>query len=953
MQKRSPRPIVPLLIALAIAFSLAPAVAAQPSQPSPPRVTTPQQQFGHAIGADYRLPNYTQLVEYWRKLDRESDRMVLDTIGRTAEGRPQLMAIITAPENFRKLDRYKEITGRLARAEGLTDEQARALAAEGKAVVWIDGGLHATEVLGAQQLMETVYQFVSRTDPETMRILNDVIILAAHVNPDGMELVSDWYMRATDSLKRSTGGIPRLYQKYAGHDNNRDFYMLSQPESENVARQLFRVWYPQIVYNHHQTGPAGTVIFVPPFRDPFNYNLDPLIVTGLDLVGAAIQGRFIAEDKPGATSRRGANYSTWWNGGLRTAPYFHNQIGLLTEAIGNPTPMEIPFLAQRQLPSGDLIMPIAPQTWHFRQSVEYSISANRAVLDLASRHREQFLFNMYKMGKNSIERGGRDTWTASPRTLERIRTLAQGAGQTAGGAQRTDALVGGGIRERGLPKDLWEKLHDPALRDARGYILPADQPDFPTATRFVNTLIKGGVTVHRATGAFTVAGKGYPAGSYVIKAAQAFRPHVLDMFEPQDHPNDFQFPGGPPIPPYDNAGYTLAYQMGVRFDRVLDGFDGPFQAVTDTLVPPPGSVAGAGAAKGYLLSHAVNNGFIATNRLLAKGEEVYWLKEPVMTGGKTYPAGTVYIPAKGSTRALLGQMAAQLGLTFDGVGAAPRGEALKLRPVRVALWDRYGGSMPSGWQRWILERFEFPFEVVYPPTLDAGNLAAKYDVIIFPDGAIPALDRAGGGGPGGAGGDAPGPEGAPDLESIPAEFRGRSGSISAAKTVPQLRQFLEGGGTIITEGSSGNLAYHLGLPVANQLTDSATSRPLPRERYYVPGSVLQVRVDNASPLAYGVGTDGKLDVFFDNNPVFTLAPDAAQKGVRRVAWFENAAPLRSGWAWGQRYLDGGTQAIEATVGKGQLFVFAPEITFRGQPAGTFKLLFNGIYYGNAETVTLR
>src|SRR5262245_17318986 len=173
------------------------------------KVTTPKEQLGFNFGDDYQLANYTQLVDYWKKLAQQSDRMKLVEIGKTAEGRTMLMAIITSPENHKKLDRYKEISRRLATAEGLTDEQARALAAEGKAVIWIDGGLHATEVLGAQQLLETVYQLVSMNDPETVRILKDVVVLATLVNPDGMELVSNWYMREQDPLKRSTNGLPR------------------------------------------------------------------------------------------------------------------------------------------------------------------------------------------------------------------------------------------------------------------------------------------------------------------------------------------------------------------------------------------------------------------------------------------------------------------------------------------------------------------------------------------------------------------------------------------------------------------------------------------------------------------------------------------------------------------------------------------------------------------------
>ncbi|MDQ3349593.1 MAG: M14 family metallopeptidase, partial [Acidobacteriota bacterium] len=399
------------LLSFVLLIALAPLATAQ-------AITSPRQQFGFDIGDDYQLATYTQFAEYWRKLDAESDRMRVVDIGRTAEGRPQLMAIITSPANFRRLDRYRQISRRLATVDGLSDEQARALAQEGKAVVWFDGGLHANEVLGAHQLIETVYQLVSRTDAETRRFLDDLVILAVHANPDGMELVSSWYMREKEPSRRSTSALPRLYQKHAGHDNNRDFYMSNLPESTNMNRVLYTEWYPQVMYNHHQTGPAGAVMFAPPFRDPFNFNFDPLVPIGVDVVGAAMANRMAAENKPGVTSRKGANYSTWWNGGLRTTVYFHNMIGLLTETIGSPTPIEIPFVPSKQLPDSSMPFPIEPQkTWRFRQSIDYSVTANYAVFDVVSRNKDTFLYNIFRMGKNSVERGSRDSWTATPRRI--------------------------------------------------------------------------------------------------------------------------------------------------------------------------------------------------------------------------------------------------------------------------------------------------------------------------------------------------------------------------------------------------------------------------------------------------------------------------------------------------------------------------------------------------------
>ena len=866
-------------------------------------ITPPAAEFGFNIGDDYALATYSQLEAYWKRLARESDRLQLVDIGRTEEGRTQWMAVISSPENLRRLDHFRDISRRLALAEGLTDAQARALAAEGKAIVWINGGLHASEVLGAQQLIETVYQLVSGSDDETRRFLRDVIVLAAHANPDGHELVANWYMRESDPARRSLTGIPRPYQKYVGHDNNRDFYMATQAETININRILYKEWFPQIVYDHHQTGPPGTVMFAPPFRDPFNYFLDPLIPVSIDLIGAAMHARFAAEGKPGVTMRSGSTYSTWWNGGLRTTAYFHNQIGLLTETIGSPTPVDLPFVAERQLPSADLPYPIAPQRWRFRQSIDYSVTANRAVIDAASKNRESLLLGVYRMGRNSIERGNRDTWTVSPRAL----AVATSRGRS----------------------DFEDQFRDPARRDARAYILPADQPDFLTAIKFVDSLLKTGITVHRATTAFQVAGKSYPAGSFVVKTAQAFRPHVLDMFEPQDHPDDIPYPGGPPTPPYDSAGWTLAFQMGVKFDRILEGVEGPFERV-DRVTPPPGRVVGSPSVAGYVVSHHQNDAFAAVGRLLAAGESVFWPQNRTVGGGSG-DLGAMYIPARRETRAILEKAAVDLGLTFTGLAKAPGGAALKLRPVRIALWDRYGGSSPSGWTRWLLERYGFQFDVIYAQSIDAGDLRGRYDVLILTDEAtLNARDASENLG-----------------DRVPAEYRSRTGAMSSARSLPQLKRFVEEGGTLIAIGGATAIGAELGLPISSALVQGRgeSTRPLTSEQYYVPGSVLRVSVDNTTPLGYGF--EREVDVFFDKSPVFRLTGHSAGT-ADRVAWFSSAAPLRSGWAWGQKFLENGVAVVDGKLGRGRVLLFGPEITFRAQSHGTFKFLFNAIYYSKAE-----
>src|SRR5215467_3022145 len=874
------------------------------------RITTPKEALGFSVGDDYMVAGYEQLTAYWKKLASESDRMKLVDIGPTSEGRRQYMAILTSPENLKKLDHYRDISRRLALADGLTDEQAHALAHEGKAVIWIDGGLHSSETVGSQQLIETVYQWVSRNDAETLRFLADAIVLCVIANPDGQEMVAKWYMREAEPQKRSLSNLPALYQKYGGHDDNRDFYASNLPETTNMNREMFLEWFPQIVYDHHQTGPAGAVVFIPPFRDPFNYNLDPLIPLGVEMVGTAMHTRLVEQGKGGSAMRGAANYSTWWNGGLRTIAYFHNTIGILTEIVGNPTPMEIPLVADKQLPSSDWPLPARPGKWHYQQSIDYDVEMNRAVLDLASRYRETLLYDSYVMGRNSIENGSRDHWTITPKRIEALRATSQQ----------------GDSRNPTLYESI---LHDPKFRDPRGYILPADQPDFPTAVKFVNSLLKNGVTVLRATQAFDAAGKHYPAGSYVVKTAQAFRPHILDMFEPQDHPNDFSYPGGPPKPPYDIAGWTLAMQMGLQYDRVLDGFDGPFQKIDGLLAPPPAAITGAANPAGFLISHSLNNSFTLMNRLLKAGGDIYWLKQE---------SGAMWVPATPAASAVLTKGASELGVAAQGLAERPRGDALKLAPVRIGLFDQYGGIAPSGWIRWVFDQFEFPYQVVYPRTLDAGDLKRNFDVLVFPDGAVRM--REGGGGQ-------------PNPDQIPEQYRGWLGTITEAKSVPQIRKFAEAGGAVVAIGSAAALGEMLGLPVKDHLvekTSGGQDRRLPREKFYVPGSLLKARIDNADPLAYGMPS--QIDVFFDSHPVFRLEPNAAREHTSAVAWFSGPQVLDSGWAWGQQYLDGGAAAVEATVGAGRVFLLGPDVTFRGQPHATFKLLFNGVYYGAAKTVTL-
>jgi len=234
--------------------------------------------------------------------------------------------------------------------------------------------------------------------------------------------------------------------------------------------------------------------------------------------------------------------------------------------------------------------------------------------------------------------------------------------------------------------------------------------------------------------------------------------------------------------------------------------------------------------------------------------------------------------------------------------------------------------------------------MAYPKILDAGDLNSKFDVIIFADGAF----RAGGGGRGGGGGGRGG-----GGRDVPAEFVATQGSITEATTLPQIKKFVEAGGGIEVMGGSSSMAMALGIPISNYMaSETADGREvnIPQTEFYIPGSLIRANIDNTDPLAYGMPS--QVEIFFENNPTYKLGPTAASMHVTPVAWYSGTHLLDSGWAWGQEHLDGGTAIVDAPLGKGKVMAMGPQVTFRGEPHGTFKLMFNGLYYSSAEPTTL-
>ncbi len=834
-------------------------------------IPTPESVFGFYPGADFQLADWPSILQYLQTLDAASDRMVLEEIGHTAEGQPMVLAIISSPENLARRERYRAIAERLARARGVDESEARQLASEGKAVIWIDSGMHATEVAHGQHAPELAYVMVAGESPELQRIRDDVILLLMpNMNPDGLNIVVDWY-RSNLGTPFETASLPVLYQKYAGHDNNRDWYMITQAETRAVARQLYHTWYPQVVYNHHQTAPFPARIFVPPFDDPSNPNIPPLVVRGIARVGNAITTRLESEGKSGAVSRVG--FTAWWNGGMRTAPYFHNMVGILTETAlfryATPNfypPGTLPESfrdgTSARAPSINYPMPWPGGWWRLRDPIEYMLTASIATLDVGSRYREDWLLNIWRMGQAAIASGRAGTPAA--------------------------------------------------------WVIPPTQRDPSAAAALVNVLLRGGLEVYRAGSELSGDGSTYPAGTYVVPAAQAFRAHAMDMLEPQSYPDRRLYPGGPPEPPYDLSGWTLPLQMGVEVDRI----EAPFDASLEKLVAPVRAPFGVeGEGRTFLLDPRSNASVRAVNRLLAAGADVYWSAGPASIGGDTVPAGAIVVSLGADSTVDLKQLAEEEQVIVRSTQRRPRGSGWRLRTPRVGLYEPWVASMDAGWTRFVLEQYGFEFRVVRDAEMRKGSLGERYDAIILPSTRAEALIQG------------------HDTRTMPARYTGGLGDAG----VGALRRFVEQGGTLVALDASASLPLaRFGLPIDNALEGVG------RDDFFCPGSLLRIAVNNTHPVAFGMPTEAT--AFFVRSSAFDVQEEASD--VEVIVSYADGELLESGWILGQEHLQGHGAVVEVPLGDGRVILLGFRVQFRAQPYETFKLLFNSLFYAAAEAGNL-
>lgn len=843
------------------------------------RLPKPVDVLGFEVGADYHLATYTQAIEYLKILEKNSNRIRLFEMGKTSMGQTMFYAVISSEENIAQLEKHKQISRKLSLVEGLSPQEAKKLAVEGKAIVYIDGGLHASECAPAQHNIQLAYDLVSSDDPKIERILENVILLLVFANPDGMNLLAEWY-HPNVGTPYEVSPMPHLYHKYAGHDNNRDSHIANLVETQNISRLVHKEWFPVILYNHHQTAPFPARIWIPPNSEPTNPNVHPLIVRWQNLIGSAMGAAFDAEGKEGAISR--IVFDTWYPGYVTQVVDSHNIISILTETAlyRYATPH---FYTIRDFPEQyqDLTMsafypsPWKGGWWRLRDAVNYCLTASKAVLEVASKYRQELLFNKYMMGRDTIERFRRE------------------------------------------PPFAW--------------IIPEKQHDPQAAALLLNRMILLGISIFRSQEDFVSDGIQYPAGTTIIPMSQPFALFIKNVFEEQRYPDLRKYPDlwqglirpqkfeGAPFESYDVMGWTLPYMFGVEAHAALSPVN-PQMTPIDKVAAKEGGVKEK-AAKAYLITPETNTSFTAVNRILKQGGKVLRSKEPLRASGQKFPPGTFIVTASSVRRAFIETLARDLHLHITGISKTPQVKTYPLQKARLGLYKSWVPSSDEGWTRFILERFEFPYTSIHDADIRAGNLARNHDVIIIPDHRSPEVVVKG---------HAKG--------TMPPQY---VGGITE-KGVRHLKLFVKDGGTLIFLNSVCNLALdYFKLPARNIL------KKIKREEFVCQGSLLRMEFNRNHPIAYGMPEEAA--TVFEDSCAFEILPSFEERQEpKSVARYPEENLLMSGWIHGDKLIRRKTTILDIPYGKGKIILLGFPVQFRAQPYGTFKILFNAIYYGGSR-----
>ena len=862
--------------------------ATRPSQAA--EVPRPESRLGFKPGADFHLAAWPDVVAYFRAVDDASDRVAVRTLGETTEGRPYIAAVISSSDTISNLDKYKDFQAKLhdPRKLGSADEAERAVA-ESKAVVVITASIHSTETASTMMTMELLHELATGEDARTREILDKtILILVPSANPDGVDKVAKWYERSKGHPWEGSG-LPELYHKYAGHDTNRDWFMLNLKETQLLSKLLYTEWFPTWHYDVHQMGGRGARLFVPPFFDPINPNLDPRMNQSIAMIGAHMASDLADEGKRGVLTH--AMYDNWWNGGNRTTPQRHNIVAVLTEAASVKLASPI-FIEKEQLagqtrgftehkPAVNFVDPWPGGWCRHTDIIETYLTSSRSLQTNSASNRERFQSNLMAMAKTSIDKGKSD------------------------------------------PPFAW--------------VVPSGQRDDGTAAEMVRILHDTGIEVHKAKSAITAGAAEYPAGSWVLYAAQPYRNHLKDMMESQVYPTRLTA-GGKAETPYDVAGWTLPLQMGVRAVEVRTAFEGETERVDRVeksagqilaatgesdghSTRDPRSPAGNGSKRTeprpvyrFPAKSPANDDFIVLRALQEAGIRVSSVS-PHMTGGRggsDLVTRWFEVPRSERVKEILDSVLPKFSTRVQEDVSYLEQDTGALPEKRLAVYQPWASSMDEGWTRLVLEKFKLQYTTVHNADIRAGALNDRYDVILLPSIGTRVLR-----------------DGYAENDSEPAYVGG-----IGAEGVAAIRAFLQKGGTLVCLDNSCEFAIdEFDLSVKNVLKGVSTAD------FYGPGSILRAKVAVNDEVT--VGMPEEFSVYFDQSAAFEVPSGSNAKVLVRYA---GSHPLESGWLLGPSKLAGKGAIVRAAFGKGSVILFGFPPQHRGQTHGTFRLLFNSLIY---------
>ena len=868
-----------LMRKLALAFCLLIAVSVCAET-----IPSPEEHFGHIVGADRTLIPYPDVLAYLELVAASSDRVSIEEAGTSTLGNRMPVVVLTSSANQARLDEIREQSRQIAKPDGLTPEASRQLIENGVAVALVTCTIHSTEVGSTQMTTEFVYEFATTEDPERLAWMDDaVLLLMPSINPDGQIMIADWYEKWLGT-EYEGGRMPWLYHHYVGHDNNRDFYALTQKESQVVNEVLYHRWYPQVFLDEHQMGSNGPRMFVPPQTDPLDLEVHSLVFRMADGIGTNMSRRLEENDKTGV----GHNmiFDSYWPGGTRNTAWWKNVTGLLSEVASARIATPI-YIDPGELRGGgkgfpeygrrsNFPSPWEGGWWRLRDIVEYELVATWAYLEAIAEDREHILTNVDRMARQAIDEGSNEAPYA--------------------------------------------------------FIIPPDQHDEVAARRMVALLLRHGVEITRATDAFKVGYATYPAGTIVIPAAQAYRPFLLVMLRPQRYPEVRPSVNGPIIEPYDVASWSLPLTMGVDVVESPQPLAGAFEPIAEadwprsavTIDEPAGTLIPAGADALYT----------AVNRLLADGHTLARVAE----------TGDVWIDRTEVGRATLAALADELELPTIEIAEAP--EATRtMSAQRIGLFKPWVASMDEGWTRWVLEQYDFPMVNLANEQIRSGEFTDTVDVLLFPDVEAGIISK---GVPGDSywGRFVPLPpeysggidEWTPTDEAGDAKSSKKGTNAKPTKGGQRIKKWVEGGGTVVALDTSA--AYFIDLfelPVKDVVADAK------HPDLVCPGSTLRVEVDTTHPLGWGLRADEA--IYFADSPAFKTSVPDPRFDRHVVARYPDHVRdiLLSGYLEGGEILERRAAVVEYRVGDGRVVLIGFRAQHRGQPLRTFKLLFNALY----------